>query len=253
LNPLLPHHPACGSAPGGSNSSPVSRRPFRAVGITNGNPLLFHVRQALLCEPIVVHRPADEFILAHPPVAFPAATRHLHFVAADPQREQALEFEVEYGSYPSSLTIPQVLAKTGTTLTLGDDSSNELFKQFFAAKVAGSEQPFFAPGPGLRNPDNHFGSDATTLAKGECNFAYISGLEPAGNPRRAIVFGPIAPGTRSLDRKLFDGMAVLLHLDGSASANPIDRSGKIMIDGMDMLDPKHPIWDGKPFTVKWPK
>jgi hypothetical protein len=163
------------------------------------------------------------------------------------------EFEVEYGSYPSSLTIPQVRAKTGTSLTLGDDSSNALFKQFFAAKVAGSEQPFFAPGPGLRNPDNHFSSDATMLAKGECNLAYISGLEPTGNPRRPIVFGPIAPGTRSLDRKLFDGKAVLLHLDGSASQHQIERSGKILIDGMDMLDPKHPIWDGKPFTVKWPK
>jgi len=163
------------------------------------------------------------------------------------------EFEQKYDSYPSSLTIPQVMADSGTTLTLGDDSSNELFKQLFAAKLVNSEQLFHAPGPGLRDPDNNFISDMTMLAKGECNLAYISGLETTGNRRRPIVFGPIAPGTRSLDRKLFDGKAVLLHLDGSPSANPIDRSGKIIIDGMDMLDPKHPIWDGKPFTVKWPK
>jgi len=164
------------------------------------------------------------------------------------------EFDAKYGAYPSSLTIPQVLAETGTTLTLGDDSSNELFKQLFAAKMVNSERLFYAAGPGhRRRPDNKFSSDATALAKGECSFAYISGLSSDGNPSRPIVFGPILPGTRSLNRKIYDDKAIVLKLDGSAAQVLIGPSGKILIDGMDMLDPKHPIWEGKPFTVKWPK
>jgi len=164
------------------------------------------------------------------------------------------EFDAKYGSYPSSLTIPQVMADSGTALTLGDDSSNELFKQLFAAKMVDSERLFHAPGPGhRRRPDNEFGSDATALAKGECSFAYISGLSSDGDPSRPIVFGPILPGTRSLNRKIYDDKAIVLKLDGSAAQVRISPSGKIIIDGMDMLDPKHPIWDGKPFTVKWPK
>lgn len=158
------------------------------------------------------------------------------------------EFDVEYGSYPNSSTIPMVLADHPTSLSLGDDSSNELFKQLLVAETANSEAMFNSS----PRPDNDFGSDATALAKGECEFAYISGMS-SGSGRVPLAFAPILPGKQEVDRKLYDGKAVVLMNDGSAMQCNISPDGKIFISGRDMLDPGHPMWAGQAFEVKWPK
>lgn len=62
-----------------------------------------------------------------------------------------------------------------------------------------------------------FHSDATILEHGECGFGYLS------------------------------------ELDNSASTYPINSAGKILVNGLDLLDPRQPFWHGKTPDVKWPK
>ncbi len=33
----------------------------------------------------------------------------------------------------------------------------------------------------------------------------------------------------------------------------IDKAGHIIIDGRNLMDPKHPIWDGHPPIIAWPE
>ena len=105
----------------------------------------------------------------------------------------------------------------------------------------------------MRRPDDVTTTDATVLAHGECAFAYISGLSTADGPNTPLAFGPVIPGTSTLDRKSCEGRAVILRIDNSVSTYPINSSGKIIVNGLDFLDPRQPYWRGKAPDVKWPK
>ena len=163
------------------------------------------------------------------------------------------EFETEYGSNPDASTVAAVKLATGSMLSLSGRSSNDLFAQLFASGIAQSEGMFYAEFRGSRRPDNVFHSDATILEHGECGFAYIAGLKSTDDPSTPIVFGPVIPGTKKLDRKSCEGKATILKLDNSVTTLSIDSSGKIIYLGRDLLDPAHPIWAGRPTDVKWPK
>ena len=91
------------------------------------------------------------------------------------------------------------------------------------------------------------------LEHGECSFAYISGLDSKCHPDTPLVFGPVIPGTTTLDRSSCDGKAVILKIDNSVMSYPINSAGKIIINGLDLLDPRQPFWHGKAPDVKWPK
>ncbi|MEO5914019.1 MAG: hypothetical protein ABIS50_07275 [Luteolibacter sp.] len=163
------------------------------------------------------------------------------------------EFESEYGRFPDTMTAMELKRKTGSSLTLSDKTSNDVFVQMLVSGVATTESMFSGCAGGIWKPDGNWSSDATALAHGETGFAYVSGLSSKGNPSIPIVFGPIIPGTKTLDVKAFDGKAVILKLDNSVTSVPIDASGKIMYLGQDLLDPGNPIWNGKAPDVRWPK
>ena len=163
------------------------------------------------------------------------------------------DFESKYGKFPDSSTVPAVQRDTGSTLTLPDRTSNDLFAQLIASGIAPGEHMFYAKAEFMRRPDDIFHSDSTILEHGECAFAYISGLSYTGDPSRPIAFGPVIPGTATLDRKSCDGYAVVLRLDGSVSRYQINSSGKIISNGFDLFDPRQPFWHGKAPDVKWPK
>ena len=164
------------------------------------------------------------------------------------------EFEMKYGKFPDSSTAATVRGQTGSVLTLPDRTSNDLFAQLLASGIVASEKPFFAKAKGMkRKPDNVFDTDATILEHGECAFAYISGLTAKGNPSRPIAFGPVIPGTRILDKKSCSGRAIILKLDNSVTTTPITPAGKVIYNGLDLLDPRQPFWHGKAPDVKWPK
>ena len=46
---------------------------------------------------------------------------------------------------------------------------------------------------------------------------------------------------------------IVLRIDNSVSNYPINSSGKIIVNGLDFLDPRQPYWSGKAPDVKWPK
>ncbi len=163
-----------------------------------------------------------------------------------------LEFQSVYGRFPDSVTAAEIKRKTGTPLTLSDISSNDIFVQLLATGICNSEITFYTHSDSTRKPDDDWRSDATALAHGETGFAYISGLSATDDPSTPIVFGPVIPGTKTLDVKTFGGKAVVSRLGDSVILD-IDSSGKIIYKGMDLLDPRHPIWHGKAPDVKWPK
>ncbi|WP_348223476.1 hypothetical protein [Luteolibacter sp.] len=163
------------------------------------------------------------------------------------------EFESEYGSFPDSTTAMELKRKTGSSLKLSDKTSNDVFVQVLASGIATTESMFSSCTGSTSKSDGNWSSDATALEHGETGFAYVSGLTTKDNPSIPMVFGPIIPGTKTVDSKAFDGKAVALWLDNSVTSLPIDGTGRILINGRDLLDPGNPIWNGKAPDVRWPK
>ena len=163
------------------------------------------------------------------------------------------EFESEYGKWPDAATALEIKRKTGSSLTLSDRTSNDVFVQLLATGIVASEMVFATYSQSTRKPDGDWHSDATALAPGETGFAYISGLSSKDNPSIPIVFGPVFLATRTVDAKSFENRGVALKLDNSVTSVPITPVGKIIINGHDFLDPGNAFWQGKPPDVKWPK
>lgn len=164
-----------------------------------------------------------------------------------------LEFEAEYGKFPDVSTAAEVKRRRVTPLSLAGNSSNDILAQMIAAGICQSESMFYAKAKGAVKPDNIMDTDASVLSHGECGFAYISNVDATTNPSTPLLFGPIIPGTRSFDAEANDGKAIILKLDSSVSSLRINSAGQVMYLGLELLDPKNPIWGGKAPDVKWPK
>jgi hypothetical protein len=159
-------------------------------------------------------------------------------------------FEEEYGRFPDASTIPAVQAATGTSLSLGDHSSNELFRQLLAT-VGKSERIFWAKTATTpKKPNDVLGTDA--LVPGECAFTYIAGLTSTSHPDAPILMTPVIPGTWKFDPKPFNGRAIVIFL-GPSPTLPIDKNGDVILNGMNLFDPRQPFWRGKAPDIKWPE
>lgn len=163
------------------------------------------------------------------------------------------EFQSVYGRFPDSATAAEVRRKTGSTLTLGGRTSNDLFAQVMTSGMSESERIFYAPAKSAIRADDIYNTDAAVLEHGECAFAYICGVDPTGDPNTPLAFGPVIPGTKTLDRNSCFGKAAVLKADNSVTSLPIDSFGKITYNGLELLDPRQPFWHGKAPDVKWPK
>ena len=162
------------------------------------------------------------------------------------------DFEEEYARFPDATTIPAVQAATGTSLALGSSSSNDLFRQLVAHFDLKREREFWANTSTTPNrPNDILGTNA--LAPGECAFTYISGLTSASDTQTPIVMAPVIPGTWKFDPKPFDGNAVVLFLNSSTTAFPIDKNGDVIINGLNLFDPRQPFWRGKAPDIKYPE
>lgn len=154
-----------------------------------------------------------------------------------------LEFETNYGSFPSEKTLADVEESFGEKLPAGDKSSNTLLRQLFAAEITNNEALFFANIPGVMKGGEQQ-DPAKALAKGKNAFAYIAGLNTAGNPARPIVVCPLIPGTTKFDPKPFGGKAIILRCDLSVITLPIEDSGMVLLGGVELLSQDHPVWKG---------
>jgi hypothetical protein len=164
-----------------------------------------------------------------------------------------MEFDSEYGSFPNAATAVEVKSNTGTALTLGDGSANQLFRQLMAVGLK-SEKPFWAKTANSpKKPDDIYRTDATALAPGEVGFAYISGLSTTTHPKCPLAVTPLLPGKRAFDTKPFTGKAIVLFTDNSTVVLEIDKQGRASLNGMDLFDPRQPFWGGKTADIKWPE
>ncbi len=165
-----------------------------------------------------------------------------------------LEFDTDYGAYPSAATIPLVSkSHPAHGYHLTGKSSNAHFRQFLAVGLTQSEEIFYAKTRDSRKPDNNI-SRGEALKKHEVGFSYITGLSSIGNPARPIVLTPLIPGTTKFDPKPLEGFAVVLRSDYSARSYKIGKDGHIYDDkGIDLLSPKNPIWDGKAPVIHYPE
>lgn len=180
---------------------------------------------------------------------------HNHVEAISNARQIGLalfEFESEYGRYPDPLTITAVQKAPGSSLPLGTAFSNDFFRQMIAADILQTEVVFYAKVAGCRKPDNLIHA-SLAIEKGECGFSYLAGLTSAGNPKRPIVVTPLIPGTDRFDPKPFDGKAIILNTDNSVTTMPIQKDGRVLLDGRHLLDPAHPIWAGEKWMLVWPE
>lgn len=72
---------------------------------------------------------------------------------------------------------------------------------------------------------------------------------------------PVVPGTWKFDPKPFNGEAIILFLNSSgaglpgnsATVLPIDKNGDVLLNGMNLFDPRQPFWRGKAPDIKWPE
>ncbi len=162
------------------------------------------------------------------------------------------EFETEYGKFPDPSTIAEVTRKTGSLLPLNTKCSNDYFRQLIASGIVMSEAMFYAKGQCIHRIDGRMeGSNA--IEKGECGFTYFLGANSAINPSRPIVVAPMIPGTDRFDPKPFKGKAVVLRLDNSVTSLPINKSGHVILDARNMMDPHHPVWEGHAPVIAWPE
>lgn len=161
-------------------------------------------------------------------------------------------FDEEYGSFPDASTAVDVKDTTGTPHTLGNSSSNQLFRQLLAT-VGRAETIFWAKtSRDSKKPDNIIDSDATTLAPGECAFSYVSGLSSAdtGTP---VIMTPLILGTTRFDPKPFGRKAVVFFVGDDVRILPIEPDGRVLVNGRDLFDPAQPYWHGKAPDLKWPE
>jgi hypothetical protein len=165
-----------------------------------------------------------------------------------------LEFDNDFGSFPNHTTAALVTKNHPSHgYDLSGNSSNALFRQFFAVGYTRSEPMFYAKITGTTKPDG-ITTPGEALKKGEIGFSYISGLSSKDDPLTPIVLTPLIPGTTKFDPKPFDGKAIILHIDNSVRTYDIAKDGHIYdAKGINLLSPKNPIWKGKAPDIRYPE
>lgn len=195
------------------------------------------------------------------PVVFSASKKANKIRALSNAKEIGValySFEQDYGSYPSAATITKVRADhPGVFAPMGTATSNDFFRQLIVAECIDQERLFHVHGLSTRKPDNVM-TGADMLKKGECGFSYIAGLPyPNSLPQTPVLMTPLLPGKRLFDyklsRKYYGGKAVILFSDNSVLSLPVDKSGRVHLNGKDLFDPSQPFWHGRLPDVKWPE
>jgi len=160
-----------------------------------------------------------------------------------------LEFESDYGEFPSGETVAAVKENTVSKAELKSATANDCFFQLMVAEIVTTDRIFTYEKPA--DAWNGKGEMPAKLRK--CGYAYFYGMNAAGHPGRPLVVAPLVKDKQVFDPAVFGGKAVVLRLDNSVVALPIDKDGRVMIDGKDIFDPEQPFWGGKVAPVRWPE
>ena len=147
-----------------------------------------------------------------------------------------LEFEVDYGEFPSEATAPVIARESGKEVPLKPVSSQDYLKQLVAhGAVKNLDLMVWSRPKKGEQPDP------------SQSFAYVGGGSTTSNPSRPLLIAPLKEDGETFDPKPFDGKAIVLHVDCSCVTLPIQPDGRVLVKGLDQLDPDQPYWgDSKP-------
>lgn len=157
------------------------------------------------------------------------------------------QFATEFGSFPDELTALKIHAQIGTDWKLTGKSANDPLRQLIAAGILKSEADFYAKTAFSVKPDNRCENTDTAIGPGELGFGYLMNgtraLDRSGNPARGILCAPLAMEQGAVSSKFFDpapygGKAVILRIDTSVQAVPIEKDSKLAMlgGGKSLLD-----------------
>lgn len=133
-----------------------------------------------------------------------------------------VEFDGDFGHFPDDKSA--LYGHTG-------DYSNDYFAQFLHHGYTTSEEVFYAKGGSLvlNKPDNDISSPERMLEAGECGFAYYKGMSTRDYSSRPLLFAPMTGKGFKFNRKIYNGLAIVLHLDGSVKHYSIDENGDAVL------------------------
>ncbi|MBK1790881.1 prepilin-type N-terminal cleavage/methylation domain-containing protein [Persicirhabdus sediminis] len=135
-----------------------------------------------------------------------------------------LEFDNRKGAFPNDVTAQDDVDLNGYS----GPYSNDYLGQLLASGMTDSETIFYAKGGTEldRKPDNDFSSRARTLEPGECGFAYVKNLNTSRNSQVPVLMAPMEQNGQKFKRDPYDGLAVVLRLDGSVSSLELSKDGR---------------------------
>ncbi|MEY3897424.1 MAG: hypothetical protein RLZZ214_2945 [Verrucomicrobiota bacterium] len=82
--------------------------------------------------------------------------------------------------------------------------------------------------------------------------SYIPGATPTSDPKRPVALLPLISGKPLFDAAELSGRTVIAFADCSVLSFPIEPDGRVLINGLDIFDPKQSFWEGKEPSIKWP-
>jgi len=165
-----------------------------------------------------------------------------------------LDFETEYGSFPSRQIYRDNADKFKNAT--GGDSANDLLGLLLAGGIVDNEEIFYAKGGSRfdKKPDNVFDNPEKLLEPGECGFGYVmlEGDVPLStampNGACPVVVAPLMPGSGGADTEFnhrpYDGVAVYLRLDLAVKSGRINEFGKVRLP-----ENRHTLFETGPDTV----
>lgn len=171
-------------------------------------------------------------------------------IAVNNMRQLALalfEFESEYGAYPNAETVALVKKNTGTDMELKADTADDCFRQLIAANIIAAEAA-----NDILSGGKAPGQAEAAAKPAKWVFSYNASAKAAGNPQRPLAFYPLIQGKTTFDLEALGGKAVILCVDNSVRSFPIDKEGRVMINGKDLFDTEQPYWGNEKMDIKWP-
>lgn len=148
------------------------------------------------------------------------------------------EFAQKHGSFPSEVTA-KVLGKTfGGSVKMNPASADDFLNQVALEYSEPAALSVCTTGDGAGK-------------RWICS--YIPGAAPTSDPKRPVALLPLIHGKPLFDAAALSGKAVIAFADCSVRSFPIEPDGRVLIDGLDIFDPKQPYWENSKPNIMWPR